>query len=53
MLKLLAHPNIVKLIDVKKKDNNIYMILEYCNQGDLEHFLKNKLLTEIEIRYYF
>jgi serine/threonine protein kinase len=30
-LKVLKHPNIVRLYDVKRKKDNIYMIMEYCN----------------------
>lgn len=31
-LKLLKHPNIVRLYDVKKLNNVIYMIMELCNE---------------------
>ena len=41
-LKVLKHPNIVRLYDIKRKKDNIYMIIEYCNQRDLEYFLKDK-----------
>lgn len=27
--------NIMKLYDLKKTSNNYYLILEYCNEGDL------------------
>ena len=35
-MKKLHHENIVKLIDYVESQNNCYIIMEYCNQGDLE-----------------
>jgi serine/threonine protein kinase len=32
--------NIIKLYDIKKTANNFYLILEYCNEGDLNDYLK-------------
>jgi serine/threonine-protein kinase ULK/ATG1 len=40
----------MKLYDLKKTANNFYMILEYCNEGDLMGLLKQrKYLTEEEV----
>lgn len=39
-MRLLDHPNIVKLYDVKKSPNNLYLIVEFCNNGSLETYLK-------------
>ena len=46
--KTLKHPNIVETFDViyDKNYGNIYMILEYCDGGDLNKFLKNNKLNE-------
>ena len=33
---------IVKYIDSFHEDKNLYIIMEYCNQGDLEYFLKEQ-----------
>lgn len=39
--------NIIKLYDLKKTANNFYLMLEYCNEGDLMAELKReKFLTE-------
>lgn len=39
--------NIVKLIDVQKTENNFYLVLEYCEGGDLGNFIKqNGPVTE-------
>jgi len=34
--------NIVKLYTIKKTVNNYYLILEYCNEGDLADFVKKR-----------
>ncbi|EAS03083.2 Serine/Threonine kinase domain protein (macronuclear) [Tetrahymena thermophila SB210] len=59
-LQQLDHPNIVQLIDVKKNKDNVYMVMEFCQHGDLEQFFNRKKespnpkkLTELEIRFYF
>ena len=41
-MKKLDHPNIIQFIDAKKTDNNIYLIMEYCNGGSLEELVKSK-----------
>lgn len=47
MLKTCDNRNIVKLYDIKKTANNFYLILEYCNEGDLAVLLKKtKTLSE-------
>lgn len=42
IIKKLNHPNIIKFIDAKKTDNNIYLIMEFCNGGSLESLVKSK-----------
>lgn len=42
ILKKLYHPNIVRLIDFLWDKENIYLVLEYCNAGDLSQFLKKR-----------
>lgn len=49
MLRTCNNENIIKLFDIKKTANNFYLILEYCNEGDLNDYLKQKgYLTEDE-----
>lgn len=38
---------------LKKKDQDVYMIMEYCNEKDLTSYMKGKDYSEIEIRYIF
>jgi calcium-dependent protein kinase len=42
VLKICQHPNIIRLYDVIENLNYIYIIMEYCNGGDLFTFLANK-----------
>jgi serine/threonine-protein kinase ULK/ATG1 len=42
VLKSCKNNNIIQLIDIKKTANNIYLVLEYCNEGDLMAYLKSK-----------
>ena len=39
-LKNLQHPNIIKLIDIKKSKKNYYIIMELCNGGKLSKALE-------------
>ena len=54
VLKSCKNNNIVRLIDIKKTANNIYLILEYCNEGDLLAYLKQKkkLPQEEAVEYF-
>ncbi|KRX00607.1 Protein kinase-like domain [Pseudocohnilembus persalinus] len=59
-LKEIDHPNIIKFIDAKKTQHNIYLIMEYCNQGDLSRFLiekckqsPNGVIREMDVLSYF
>ena len=35
VLRSCNNSNIIKLYDIRKTSNNIYLIIEYCNEGDL------------------
>lgn len=36
------NPNVVALIDVQRTPNNLYLVMEYCNQGTLEEYIRKK-----------
>lgn len=36
------HPNIMHLYDFLESGNNYYLIMQFCNNGDLEQYMKNK-----------
>lgn len=40
----IRHPNIMHLHDFYETDNNYYLVIDYCNKGDLESYLRrNKI----------
>jgi serine/threonine protein kinase len=54
MIKQKPHPNIVKCYDIIDDIDTIYIILEYCESGDLSKILdKSKPLDEKTVKYYF
>ena len=41
--------NVIKYIDSATTEKNVYIFMEFCNGGDLEHYIrKKKRLTEDE-----
>ena len=40
ILKEVNHPNILKLIEVKDKEEKLYIVYEYCNGGNLKLFVE-------------
>ncbi|KAI0052114.1 Pkinase-domain-containing protein, partial [Auriscalpium vulgare] len=42
MMKLMNHPNIMRIYDVYEGDNELYLILEYVEGGELFDFLVNR-----------
>ncbi|KAI1259839.1 hypothetical protein F5Y18DRAFT_284555 [Xylariaceae sp. FL1019] len=54
ILKLIDHPNIVKLYDIWENRSEIYMVLEYMDYGDLFSYIsKVGALHEFEMMGYF
>jgi len=52
--KLCFSNNILKLIANFKTKRNYYMVIEYCNGGDLEALIESGLyLTEHQVSYIF
>ena len=41
-MKMVDHDNIVKLHDIYQTANNMYIITEFCEDGDLYHYLEKK-----------
>ena len=42
ILKKLSHPNIVKIYEFFISENHYYIITEYCKDGELFNYIKNK-----------
>ena len=52
VLRTCNNENIIKLYDLKKTANNFYLIIEYCNEGDLTGIYCSKLLDYLKTRKY-
>lgn len=52
--KKLSHENIIRLVDFFKLKDNIYLLMEYAEKGNLFHFIRQhkKLDEEKAIRYF-
>lgn len=42
ILKELHHENVVSLFDCQETSNNVFLVMEYCNGGDLADYLREK-----------
>lgn len=51
-IKLEPHVNIINCYDIIKKEDKIYIIMEYCENGDLSSLLK-KPIKEKYVQFYF
>ena len=53
LMKSLSHTNIIKLYDVvHKTKKEVYLILEYCNEGDLSNYIEAKI-NIYDNKYYY
>ncbi|CAF1040572.1 unnamed protein product [Rotaria sp. Silwood1] len=53
-LTKLKHENLVALLDCKESQNNVYLVMEYCNGGDLADYLQTRqTLSEETIAIFF
>ena len=50
ILNKLDHPNIIKLKDVKVTKKHYYIVMEYCNGGELQEVL-NKYKKKISVHF--
>ncbi|KAH8811491.1 hypothetical protein F5884DRAFT_843141 [Xylogone sp. PMI_703] len=54
IMKLIQHPNIIKLFDIWENRTEIYLVLEYVDNGELfDHISTNGRLEEEEAIKYF
>jgi serine/threonine-protein kinase ULK/ATG1 len=53
VMSKLEHPNLLHLFEYLETANNYYLVLNFCNNGDLEHHVKkNDYLGEQESIYF-
>jgi serine/threonine-protein kinase ULK/ATG1 len=53
-LTKLKHENLVALFDCKESQNNVYLVMEFCNGGDLADYLQSRqTLSEDTIAIFF
>lgn len=53
ILKELHHENVVSLFDCEETPNSVFLVMEYCNGGDLADYLRDKgTLSEDTIRIF-
>ena len=55
IMNKIKHPNIVHLYELLESTNNYYMVIDYCNNGDFEQYMrarKQKFLEEGEAIFY-
>lgn len=41
IMKKINHPNIMRLYEFMETENNYYLVIRYCNNGDLEEYLNS------------
>lgn len=41
-MQLAKHPNVVRLYDVRRSQKNIYLVMEYCEGGNLEKYVYDR-----------
>lgn len=42
------HPNILHLFEFLKSKENYYLVIQFCNQGDMEQYMKSKGIKNFE-----
>lgn len=47
------HENIVLCYDIFREDNKTYIVMEYCNSGDMRNILVGKPIKELYVKFYF
>jgi serine/threonine protein kinase len=53
IMKKIKHPNIVSFYDSFEDSNQLNIIIEYCEKGDLQEFLNGRKMKEKHALHYF
>lgn len=52
VMKQLDHPNVIRLLDVIYQDDYVFLVLNFCKNGDLHKFLNGRPLKSKYARFY-
>lgn len=53
VMSKINHPNVMHLFEFMETANNYYLVIQFCNNGDLEsHLKKSGKLSEEEATYF-
>ena len=50
ILQSCDHPNVVKLLHDEEQGDLLYLVLQFCNEGNLEQYLKREKFVPLESR---
>ena len=54
IIRRVNHINIIKIIKIEEDKDNKYLIMEYCEKGELfNHIIESENLGELEAAYYY
>lgn len=54
LLRILNHPNIIKIHDIKEVKDATFIVMEHCPRGELhDHITSKGRLSEEESRHFF
>ena len=54
MLSKFEHPNIIMVSEIFENENNYYIVMDYCEGGELFNYIvKNKFLSEDESSFFY
>ncbi len=55
VMRQVKHPNVMRIYEYMASDNSYYIVMQYCNKGDLQHVLSKlprRYLDESEALYF-
>ena len=50
IMNKIRHPNIMHLYDYYETNNNFYLVINYCNKGDLESYMRKHRVKYLKER---
>ena len=54
ILQKVHHINVIKTLKIEEDEDNIYLVMEFCEKGELfNHIVEEQKLEEIEAAYYY